>query len=77
MMTAIALVVVAGSVVLATAAALRTRNVLAGVPLMLELWIAAGLLRLTQDASWTKIAAAAALIAIRKVVGHGLLESRT
>jgi hypothetical protein len=76
MMTAIALVIVAASVVLATVAAVRSRNVVAGVPLMLDLWIAAGLLRLTENTTWTKIAAAAVLIALRKVVGHGLLKSR-
>ena len=73
MTTAIALVVVGASVLLGAIAALRTRNILAPLPLMLDLWIAAGLLRLTQSTSWTKIAAAAVLIAIRKLVGTALL----
>ena len=76
-MTAIALVLVAASTVLATLAAVRTRHVLAGVPLMLDFWIAAGLLRLTQNTSWTKIAAAATLIAIRKLVSLGLAGGRS
>lgn len=34
----------------------------------LELWTAAGLLRLTADATWKPLAAAAAIIVIRKLV---------
>lgn len=76
MITATAFALVGASIVLAVATALREHRLLAGVPLMLDLWLAAGLLRLTQSDSWTKIAAAAALIAIRKLVGQGLRGPR-
>jgi hypothetical protein len=42
----------------------------------LELWMAAGLLRLRGDVAWAVIAAAAALVAIRQVVGRALLSQR-
>lgn len=44
---------------------------------MLELLTAAGLLRLSADASWAAIAAAAALIALRKTLTHSLIADFT
>lgn len=44
---------------------------------MLELLTAAGLLRLSVDASWAAIAAAAALIALRKTLTHSLIADLT
>lgn len=76
MIAAVAFALVGASIALAVVAALREERLLAGVPLMLDVWLAAGLLRLTQSDSWTKIAAAAALIGIRKLVGSGLREPR-
>jgi hypothetical protein len=39
-----------------------------GLGLMLELWTAGGLIRLTSEASWEKLAVAAAVIGLRKLV---------
>jgi hypothetical protein len=39
-----------------------------GVPLVLELWTAAGLVRLAGEPSWARIATAAAIVAVRKLV---------
>ena len=72
MMTELALAIVVASIALAAFAWLRTHELRAALALMLDLWIAAGLLRLTQDASWRAIAGAAAIIGIRKLVVHGL-----
>jgi hypothetical protein len=51
----------------------RSRAVL---PLTLDLWTAAGLLRLTADRSWTAVATAAALVLVRRVVARPLLRPR-
>ena len=38
----------------------------------LDLWLAAGLLRLSGDPSWDQVTAAAALVAARRLIGVGL-----
>lgn len=43
-----------------------------GIVMMVEMWTAAALLRLTHHAGWQAIAAAGALIAIRQLVAMGL-----
>ncbi len=60
---------------LASAAAVlaRTRELRQALPVLLEFLLAAGLLRLTQDATWRRLATAAVVVAVRKlVVGYGL-----
>jgi hypothetical protein len=42
----------------------------------LELWMGAGLLRLTGDAAWTAIAGAATVVAVRMVASRTLLSRR-
>lgn len=76
MMTVIALAVVGASVVFAAIAAITTRSLLAPIPFVLDVWIAAGLLRLSQQGSWTAILGAAALIGIRKLVASALPTGR-
>ena len=62
------LALVAAGVVLA-----RTRRVDQALPVLLELLLAAGLLRLTSDAGWRAIATAAVIVVLRKVVvAYGL-----
>ncbi|MGY2127754.1 hypothetical protein [Blastococcus sp. SYSU DS0617] len=57
----------AGAVVL-----VRTRRPTAALPVLLELLLAAGLLRLAGDPSWGAIATAAALVLLRRLIGAGL-----
>ncbi len=42
--------------------------------MMLDLWVAAGLLRLSADASWPRVAAVASIVVIRHVVARTLLH---
>lgn len=77
MMDAAALVIITGSALVAILAAVRTRSLLSGVPMLLDLWVAAGLLRLAATDSWPAIGGAAALIAIRKLVALVLLRRMT
>jgi hypothetical protein len=42
----------------------------------LELWMGAGLLRLTGDEAWTAIAGAATVVAVRMVASRTLLSRR-
>lgn len=53
------------------AAGLRTGRWRAGVPLTLEFWTAAGLLRLAGEPSWARIATVAAIVAARKLLTWG------
>ncbi len=47
----------------------------AALPMALELWTAAGLMKLTADRSWSAVALAAALVAVRRVLARSLLAS--
>jgi hypothetical protein len=44
----------------------------AGLLLLLDLWTGAGLVRLSSDLDWKKLATAALVIAIRKLTAHRL-----
>lgn len=52
------------------------RNALLGVPLALDFWMAAGLLKLTGVPSWSSLLTAALLVIIRKVVVSALISSK-
>ncbi|HSN28869.1 MAG TPA: hypothetical protein VLT45_21425 [Kofleriaceae bacterium] len=72
----LSLAIVGCAVVVAFVAWLRTHELAGALALMLDLWVAAGLLHLTHAATWRAILAAAAIIAIRKLVVHGLDANR-
>ena len=58
------------------AALVVTRSVRAALPVLLDLLLVAGLLRLTTTSSWAAIGTAAAIVVVRKVVGFGLAAGR-
>lgn len=58
---------VAGALVL-----VRTRRPAAALPVLLDLLLAAGLLRLAGDPGWHTIATAAAIVLLRRLIGFGL-----
>ncbi len=60
---------VAGALAFAVTWRLRT-----GLGVLLDLLLAAGLLRLAAQPTWTGIATAAAIVAVRKLVGFGLAQ---
>lgn len=62
----------AAAVVIAAAVWLTTRAWQPTMPVLLELLLAAGLLRLGATDSWRTIAAAAAIVAIRTVIRTGI-----
>ncbi|MFI7070732.1 hypothetical protein [Micromonospora sediminicola] len=61
----------AGSVVLAVA-----RDGRLALRVALDLWLAAGLLRLALPPSWDQLLSAAAIVAVRQLVGLGLGPAR-
>jgi hypothetical protein len=70
-----------GSIALAFAAAgllafflasVVTRDPRTGLPIMLELWMAAGLLRLSDNPSWKTVGLAAVILVIRTLVVFSL-----
>lgn len=65
----------AGFIVLLVAVLLRLRWVLA-VPVTLELWTAMGLLRLIGEVTWLRIAAAASIVAIRRLITPAFTKRR-
>lgn len=75
MIAAIANLFVALGVGCALLGAASTRRPLSGAPLMLDLCVAAGLLRLSRAATWSTIGAVAALVAVRELVMY-LLSRR-
>ncbi|WP_432548122.1 hypothetical protein [Kineococcus sp. SYSU DK004] len=67
-----ALTVSAAALVSAVVVLLSTRRPSAALPVLLDLLTAAGLLRLAADPSWQRIAGAAAIVALRHLLVHGL-----
>jgi hypothetical protein len=59
-------------VLLATLAFAVTRRLTVAAPVLLDLLMAAGLMRLGADAPWAAIATAAAIVLLRKLVVTGL-----
>jgi uncharacterized membrane protein len=75
MIAAVALGLVVVGVSLALAQALLEARLLAGIPLMLDMWLAASLLRLSQDMAWTQLAAVGAIVLVRKLVLFALNDA--
>lgn len=73
----LALLLSAAGLVVGALGTARTGHVRAGFPLMLELWTAAGLLRLAGQPRWSTIVTCAALILLRRLVGAGLAARAT
>src|SRR4051794_31841158 len=69
-------VVVAAALLVAGLVLLVTRQVATALPVLLDLLLAAGLLRLSATASWQAIASAAAIVLLRKLVALGLAAAR-
>jgi len=67
-----ATVVTGTAVLLATAVLVATRSVRVALPVLLDLLLAAGLLRLAIVDTWNAIAVAAAVVVIRKLAVAGL-----
>lgn len=67
---------VAAGLLAGAGALLATRDVRLALRVALDLWAAAGLLRLALPPSWGNLVAAAAIILIRQVVGLALGPSR-
>lgn len=65
---ALSLAFAAAGVLAALWAAALTRRPRAGFPMMLELWTAAGILRLLDGPDWRRILAVALVIAVRHLV---------
>jgi hypothetical protein len=69
-------VVVAAGLALSALTLLSTRRVTTALPVLLDLLLAAGLLRLSATASWQAIASAAAIVVIRKLATLGITAAR-
>jgi|tagenome__1003787_1003787.scaffolds.fasta_scaffold20859098_2 hypothetical protein len=68
--------VVAAGLVLSALTLLATRRVTASLPVLLDLLLAAALLRLSAAASWQAIASAAAIVVLRKLATLGIAGAR-
>lgn len=72
LLDALSLLVSIAGVLAALLGAATTRQPRASLPMMLDLWVAAGLLRLAGAPDWNRLLAAALLILVRKLVMYGL-----
>jgi hypothetical protein len=68
----LALGVSALAVVAAVVALVATRRPALALGVLLDLLLAAGLLRLAAEPTWSSIATAAAVVALRRLIGVGL-----
>ncbi len=64
--------IAAAGIVAGAVAAARSGSIRVGIPIMLDLWMAGGLLKLSADSAWSSIAIAAVTIALRKLVSRGV-----
>lgn len=71
----LALLCTAGGLVAGLLVLLRTGAFPIALKVGLEFWTAAGLLRLSQSGTWRAIGAAAAIVAVRQLIGYGLRSS--
>lgn len=70
---ALAVACTVGGLLVGLLVLVRLHDLRLAVRTALELWLAAGLIRLSDpDASWTALATAAAIVAIRRLVGGAL-----
>lgn len=74
---AAALLITAVGVVVFLTAYATTRTIRVALPLLLDFLMAAGLMRLAGDLSWSSILLAVAIIAVRKVAAFGVAEKST
>jgi len=68
--------VVAAGLALSALTLLSTGRIGVALPVLLDLLLAAGLLRLSATASWQAIASAAAIVLIRKLATLGITAAR-
>jgi ABC-type siderophore export system fused ATPase/permease subunit len=76
LLSSLAMLLAGSAVVIGLLAFVATRSLRASLPALLDLLLAAGLLRLSASPDWTAIGTAAAIIGIRKLVGVGLSRTR-
>ena len=69
-------VVVAAALLVAGLVLLATRQVAVALPVLLDLLLVAGLLRLSATGSWQAIASAAAIVVVRKLATLGIGAAR-
>lgn len=68
----IAVACAALGIVSATAVLARGHDIVGAVKVLLDFLLAAGLLRLADDPRWQQIAAAAAIVTVRRLLSAGL-----
>jgi hypothetical protein len=68
----VSLFLVAAGIVVAGLVLLTSRSVAVALPIMLDILLAAGLLRLSATATWTAIMSASAIVIIRKLAVAGI-----
>ena len=68
--------VIAAALLLSALALLATRRIGTALPILLDLLLAAGLLRLSATASWQAIGSAAAIVVVRKAATLGITAAR-
>jgi hypothetical protein len=68
----LALLVTAAALLSGLVALAATRRPGAALPVLLDLLVAAGLLRLVGEPTWQALATAAAIVLLRRLIGFGL-----
>jgi hypothetical protein len=74
MQRAASLAIAAAGILAGMIVATRTRSLREGIRVALDLWTAAGLLKLAADASWSAIAVAAIVVALRHLISASFFQ---
>jgi len=69
------LVCTAAGILAGLISAARTLRLIPSLRLAVEFWVAAGLLRLSSDPTWSTLAGAAGILAIRQLVQLGIRQA--
>lgn len=75
--TSVAPAIAATGLLLAIAVVLTTRSLGTAVQVLLDLLLAAGLLRFSGAASWEALGSAAVLVLVRHLAGRGIRSARS
>jgi hypothetical protein len=75
MLAALSLAIVAAGVVAGMIVSASRQSLRDGIKATLDLWMAAGLLKLAADATWSAIAIAAIVVTLRHLLSASLLRT--
>lgn len=70
-----ALLLSAAGVIVAFSTAMVCRSIRAALPMTLEMWTAAGMLKLSGEPTWSTVSLVAIFVALRRILSFGIARA--